>query len=60
VARYFEPGSNPVVLNVLGRDTIVAMGKPWSTIVVQAIIKTSSLFRRMATRVYGSPTTRRA
>ena len=42
--RYFKPGSNPVVLRVLGRDTIDVAGRTWPTIVVRPIIKTSSLF----------------
>jgi hypothetical protein len=42
--RYFKPGSNPVVLHVLGRDTIDVAGRKWPTIVVRPIIKTSSLF----------------
>jgi hypothetical protein len=42
--RYFKPGNNPMTLKVLRRDTIEAAGRKWSTIVVQPIIKTSSLF----------------
>jgi hypothetical protein len=42
--RYFKPRSNPVVLRVLGRDTIDVAGRKWSTVVVRPIIKTSSLF----------------
>lgn len=43
-ARYFKPQSNPVVLHVLGRDTIEVAGRRWPTVVVRPIIKTSSLF----------------
>jgi hypothetical protein len=42
--RYFKPRSNPVVLHVLGRDTIEVGGRKWPTVVVRPIIKTSSLF----------------
>lgn len=42
--RYFKPRSNPVVLHVLGRDTVEAAGRKWPTIVVRPIIKTSSMF----------------
>lgn len=42
--RYFKPRSNPVVLHVLGRDTVEAAGRKWPTIVVRPIIKTSTMF----------------
>lgn len=42
--RYFKPGSNPVVLHVLGRDTVEAAGRKWPAVVVRPIIKTSSMF----------------
>lgn len=44
VPRHFKPGSNPITLKVLGRDTIEAAGKRWPTIVVQPTIKTSTMF----------------
>ena len=43
-SRYFKAKNNPVVLKVLGKDTIEAAGRKWATIVVRPIIKTSSLF----------------
>ena len=43
-SRYFKPGSNPVTLNVIRRDTIEAAGRQWPTIIVQPIIKTSTMF----------------
>jgi len=42
--RYFKPGSNPVLLRVLGQDTVEAAGRKWPTVVVRPIIKTSSMF----------------
>ena len=42
--RYFKPASNPVTLNVVRRDTIEAAGRRWPTILVQPIIKTSTMF----------------
>jgi hypothetical protein len=42
--RYFKPASNPVTLKILGKDTIEALGRKWPTIVVQPIIKTSTMF----------------
>lgn len=44
IPRHFKPGSNPVVLKVVGRETIDAAGRQWNTIVVQPIIKTSTMF----------------
>jgi hypothetical protein len=44
IPRHFKPGSNPVILKVLKRDTIEAAGRKWPTIVVQPIIKTSTMF----------------
>ena len=42
--RYFKPESNPVILKVLRKETIEAAGKSWNTVVVQPIIKTSTIF----------------
>lgn len=50
--RHFKPASNPVLLKVLGRDTIEAAGKWWPTIVVQPIIKTSAMFSDGDARVW--------
>jgi hypothetical protein len=50
--RYFKPGSNPITIRVIGRDTIEAAGKKWSTLVVQPIIKTSTMFRDGDARVW--------
>jgi hypothetical protein len=44
IPRHFKPKSNPVILKVLKKDTIEAAGKKWPTIVVQPIIKTSTMF----------------
>ncbi|MDB4914539.1 MAG: hypothetical protein JWM95_2183 [Gemmatimonadetes bacterium] len=44
VPRHFKPQSNPVTLKVLRKDTIEAVGRRWPTIVVQPIIKTSTMF----------------
>jgi len=44
IPRHFKPGNNPVVLKVVGRETIEAAGRQWNTIVVQPIIKTSTMF----------------
>jgi hypothetical protein len=44
IPRHFKPASNPVVLRVLRKDTIEAAGKRWPTIVVQPVIKTSTMF----------------
>jgi len=44
IPRHFKPASNPVVLKVVGRETIEAAGREWNTIVVQPIIKTSTMF----------------
>jgi hypothetical protein len=52
IARYFKPPANPVVLRVLGRDTIEAAGRRWSTLVVQPIIKTSTMFGDGQARVW--------
>jgi hypothetical protein len=43
-ARHFKPSNNPLILKVLGRDTIEAAGRKWSTVVVQPVIKTSTMF----------------
>jgi len=51
-ARYFKPGSNPITLKIVGRDTIEAAGKKWSTIVVQPIIRTSTMFGDGNARVW--------
>jgi hypothetical protein len=42
--RHFKPASNPVILKVLRKETIEAAGRKWNTIVVQPIIKTSTMF----------------
>jgi hypothetical protein len=42
--RHFKPESNPVTVRVLRKDTIEALGRKWPTIVVQPIIKTSTMF----------------
>jgi hypothetical protein len=44
IPRHFKPASNPVVLKVVGRETIEAAGREWNTIIVQPIIKTSTMF----------------
>jgi hypothetical protein len=44
IPRHFKPANNPIILNVIGRDTIEAVGRKWSTIIVQPIIKTSTMF----------------
>jgi len=44
IPRHVKPASNPVVLKVVGRETIEAAGREWNTIVVQPIIKTSTMF----------------
>jgi len=44
IPRHFKPASNPVVLKVVGRETIEAAGRQWNTIIVQPIIKTSTMF----------------
>jgi len=43
-SRHFKPGSNPVTLKVVRMDTIEAVGRKWPTILVQPVIKTSTLF----------------
>lgn len=44
IPRHFKPASNPVVLRVLRKDTIEAAGRRWPTVVVQPVIKTSTMF----------------
>lgn len=44
IPRHFKPASNPIVLKVLRRDTIEAAGRSWPTIVVQPVIRTSTMF----------------
>jgi hypothetical protein len=44
IPRYFKPAANPVVLNVLGRETVEAAGREWNTLVLQPIIKTTTMF----------------
>lgn len=44
IPRHFKPGSNPVTLKVLRKDTIEAAGRRWPTIVVQPTIRTSTMF----------------
>jgi hypothetical protein len=52
IARHFRPANNPVILRVLGRDTIEAAGRRWSTLVVQPVIKTSTMFADGQARVW--------
>jgi hypothetical protein len=52
ISRYYKPAANPVVLNVVGRETIEAAGREWKTIVVQPIIKTTTMFADGAGRVW--------
>jgi len=44
IPRHFKPGSNPVTVKVLRKDTIEAAGRRWPTIVVQPTIRTSTMF----------------
>ncbi len=44
IPRHFKSASNPVVLKVVGRETIEAAGREWNTVIVQPIIKTSTMF----------------
>jgi hypothetical protein len=44
IPRHFKPASNPIVLKVLRKDTIEAAGRLWPTIVVQPVIRTSTMF----------------
>jgi hypothetical protein len=44
INRYFKEDGNPVVLNVLRRETITVPAGTFNTIVVQPIIKTDGLF----------------
>lgn len=44
IPRHFKPGSNPITLKVLRKDTIEAAGRTWPTIVVQPTIRTSTMF----------------
>lgn len=44
IPRHFKPGSNPITLKVVRKDTIEAAGRRWPTIVVQPTIKTSTMF----------------
>jgi hypothetical protein len=52
IARHFRPANNPVVVRVLGRDSIEAAGRRWATLVVQPIIKTSTMFADGQARVW--------
>jgi hypothetical protein len=52
IPRHFKPASNPVVLKVVARETIEAAGREWNTIVVQPIIKTSTMFADGDSRVW--------
>jgi hypothetical protein len=52
IPRHFKPANNPIILNVIGRDTIEAVGRKWSTIIVQPIIKTSTMFNDGDGRVW--------
>jgi hypothetical protein len=42
--RHFKPANNPVTLKVVRKDTIEAAGRKWATILVQPVIKTSTIF----------------
>jgi Protein of unknown function (DUF3108) len=44
INRYFKEDGNPVVLNVLRRETITVPAGTFNTVVVQPIIKTDGLF----------------
>jgi hypothetical protein len=46
IPRYFREDGNPVVLNVLRRETITVPAGTFNTIVVQPIIQTDGLFGR--------------
>lgn len=46
--RYFKPDRNPVVLEVLGRDTIDVPAGRFPTLVVQPIIKGGGIFKEGA------------
>ena len=50
--RHFKPASNPVTLKVLRKDTIEAAGRRWNTIVVQPVIKTSTMFSNGEAQVW--------
>jgi hypothetical protein len=43
-SRYFKATNNPVMLKALRKETIEVAGRKWNTVVVQPIIKTSTLF----------------
>jgi hypothetical protein len=43
-ARYFDPKANPVIIQVLRKDTITVDAGTFETIVIRPIIKTSGLF----------------
>lgn len=44
IPRYFDPNSNPVIVNVLRKDTIDVPAGQFPAVVLQPIIKTSGLF----------------
>ena len=44
--KYFDPGSNPVVIKVLRRDTIDVPAGRFPTIVLQPTIRTNGLFSK--------------
>lgn len=46
INRYFKKDGNPVIINVLRRDTIRVPAGTFNTIVVQPIIKTDGLFSK--------------
>jgi Protein of unknown function (DUF3108) len=52
IPRHFKPASNPVTLKVQRKDTIEAAGRRWNTIVVQPLIKTSTMFSSGEGRVW--------
>lgn len=52
ISRHFRPANNPVILRVLGHDTIEVAGRRWSTLMVQPVIKTSTMFADGQARVW--------
>lgn len=52
IPRHFKPASNPIVLKVLRKDTIEAAGRVWPTVVVQPVIRTSTMFGDGRARVW--------
>jgi hypothetical protein len=46
--RYFKPDRNPVVLEVVGRDTLDVPAGRFDCLIVQPIIKGGGIFREQA------------